>query len=103
MVGGAGHVDGTDGKSAFLIDALAEYKWSRYYVDFGVGGWITDGDDDNPAEDSQLDFILGLGARVYGEPEAFNTSLFIEIRSAFDEFDELAEYGRFGFGVRFRF
>ncbi len=103
LVGGAAHVDGSDGESAFLIDALAEYKWSRYYVDFGVGGWITDGDDDNPAEDSQLDFVLGLGARVYGEPDAFNTSLFVEMRSAFDEFDELGEYGRFGFGVRFRF
>ena len=103
LVGGAVQYDGLDGESAFLIDALAEYKWSRYYVDFGVGGWITDGDDDNPAENSQLDLIVGLGARVYGEPDAFNTSLFVEVRSATDELDELGEYGRFGFGVRFRF
>ncbi len=103
LVGGAAQVDGLDGESAFLIDALAEYKWSRYYVDFGVGGWITDGDDDNPAENSQLDLIVGLGARVYGEPDAFNTSLFVEVRSATDELDEIGDYGRFGFGVRFRF
>jgi len=103
LVGGAVQYDGLDGESALLIDALAEYKWSRYYVDFGVGGWITDGDDDNPAENSQLDLILGLGARVYGEPDAFNTSLFVEVRSATDELDEIGDYGRFGFGVRFRF
>jgi len=103
LVGGAGLVDGSDGESAFLIDVLAEYKWSRYYVDFGVGGWLTDGDDDNPAEDSQLDLIVGLGARVYGEPDAFNTSVFVELRSAADELDEMGEYGRFGLGLRFRF
>ncbi|MCK5516201.1 MAG: hypothetical protein KAI39_04935 [Desulfobulbaceae bacterium] len=103
LVGGAAQVDGLDGESAFLIDVLAEYKWSRYYVDFGAGGWITDGDDDNPAENSQLDLIVGLGARVYGEPDAFNTSLFVEVRSATDELDEIGDYGRFGFGVRFRF
>jgi hypothetical protein len=47
--------------------------------------------------------IAGFGAMVYGEPEQFNASLFVEARSAFDEFDELGRYGRFGLGVRFRF
>ena len=104
LVGGAPHIDGTDGESAFLIDLLGEYSFgSRYFVDLGVGGWITDGDDDIEAEDSQLDFVAGFGARVYGEPEDFNASLFVEVRSAFDEFDEVDEFGRFGVGVRFRF
>lgn len=104
LVGGAPHIDGTDGESAFLVDLLGEYSFgSRYFVDLGVGGWITDGDDDIEAEDSQLDFVAGFGARVYGEPEDFNASLFVEVRSAFDEFDEVDEFGRFGVGVRFRF
>lgn len=103
MVGGAPHIDGTDGKSAFIADLLGEYSFSRYFIDFGIGGWITDGDDDIDAEDSQLDLIAAFGARVYGEPESFNASLFAEVRSGVDELDELVDYGRFGFGVRFRF
>jgi hypothetical protein len=104
LVGVAPHVDGNDGETAILIDVLGEYTFgSRYYVDFGVGGWLTDGDSDLETEDSQLDLILGMGARIFGEPEEFNTSLFIEVRSAFDELDELREVGRFGAGLRFRF
>ena len=30
-------------------------------------------------------------------------ALFAEVRSAFDEMDEIYDYGRFGVGVRFRF
>jgi hypothetical protein len=103
LLGGAVHFDGSDGDDAFLIDLLGEYKFSRYYINLGIGGWITDGDDDLDAEDSDLDFIAGIGARVYGEPEGFNASVFLEVRSAFDEFDDIDKYGRFGAGVRFRF
>jgi len=104
LVGGSFVVHGADGEHALTLDALVEYKFaSRYFVDLGVGGWITDGDDDLDTEDSQVDAIFGLGARVYGEPEDFNVSLFAEVRSAFDEMDEIYDYGRFGVGVRFRF
>lgn len=104
MVGVAPHIDGEDGETAILVDVLGEYSFaSMYFVNFGLGGWLTDGDSDLETEDSQLDIILGLGARIYGEPEAFNTSLFIEVRSAVDELDGLKEYGRFGAGLRFRF
>jgi hypothetical protein len=83
---------------------LGEYSFgSRYFIDLGLGAWITDGDDDLPTENSQVDLVAGVGARVYGEPEDFNASLFVELRSAFDELDEMDEYGRFGAGVRFRF
>jgi hypothetical protein len=102
LVGGAWLFEGRDGANAFLADVLGEYKFgSRYFVDLGVGGWITDGDSDLDAENSELDFIAGVGARVYGEPENFNVSVFLEARSAFDE--SMADYGRFGVGVRFRF
>jgi len=103
MVGAAPQIEGIDGVSAFLIDVLGEYSYSRYFVNLGVGGWLTDGDQDLETENSQLDFIAGVGARVYGEPEDFNASLFLEVRAAFDEFDHFVDYGRFGFGVRFRF
>ncbi len=104
MVGGAAHIDGIDGVSAFTVDLLGEYAFgSRYFVNMGVGGWISDGDEDLATENSQLDFIAGMGARVYGEPDDFNASLFVEVRAAFEEFDEFIDYGRFGFGVRFKF
>lgn len=104
MVGGAGKVEGTDGTSAMLIDVMAEYKFAgRYFVDLGAGGWITDGDDKLEAEDSQLDGIVRLGARVYGEPEALNVSVFAEVRSAFDEMEDIYDFGRFGLGVQVRF
>lgn len=103
LVGWAPEIHGKDGASAFLADLLAEFSFSRYFVDLGVGGWITNGDSDMPGENSELDMIAGFGARVFGEPEKFNASLFVEARSAFDEIDELGRYGRFGVGVRFRF
>lgn len=103
LIGGAGQVEGIDGKSAFLADLLAEYSFSRYFVDLGVGGWVTDGEDDNPREDTKLDLIAGFGARVFGEPESFNGSLFLEIRTAPDEIGNIFDYGRFGLGLRLRF
>lgn len=111
MIGGAPKLEGIDGRSALMVDLLGEYSFgSRYFVDLGIGGWITDGEDssDDPnfdprAEDTQLDLVAGVGARVYGEPEDFNASLFLEVRSAFDELGQVYDYGRFGVGVRFRF
>jgi hypothetical protein len=102
MVGGALKYRGIDGAHALLLDLLAEYKFAdRYFIDLGVGGWITDGEDDRDTEDSQLDLIGAFGARVYGEPDQFNASVFAELRNAPDE--DIVEYGRFGLGVRFRF
>ena len=103
LVGGAPHLEGLDGKSAFLADLLGEYSFSRYFIDLGVGGWITNGDSDNKAENSQMDLIAAVGARIYGEPDGFNTSVFFEVRSAPDELSDIIEYGRFGLGLRFRF
>ena len=101
MVGGAPKVSGADGKSAFLMDLLAQYNWSSVFVGLGVGGWITSGDSDIPSENSGVDLIGNVGVRVLGDPDEFNTSIFLEARSAFDEFSDLKDYGRFGAGVRF--
>ena len=104
LLGGAIHFHGIDGDDAFIIDVLGEYKFgNRYFVNLGVGGWITGGDSDLPAEDNDVDLIFSIGARVFGDPEGFNGSIFLEGRSAFDEMDEMDEYARFGIGMRFRF
>jgi hypothetical protein len=104
LVGGAWLFEGRDGASAFTADLFGEYKFaSRFFIDLGVGGWVTDGNDKVTAEDDEFDLIASVGARVFGEPEGFNGSVFLEARSAFDELDELGKYGRFGIGMRFRF
>lgn len=112
LVGGAPHLSGSDGDDAILVDFLLQYDWFRFmfgnqwssaFFGVGLGGWITSGDDELPAEDTDVDVIADIGARIYGRPEAFNASLFFEARSAVDEFDDIANYGRFGAGLRCRF
>lgn len=103
MVGAAPHIDGTDGESAFVVDVFANYNFSRFWIGLGLGAWLTSGDSDIDAEDSDLDVIFNMGARLFGEPDQFNTSLFVEARSGVDELDEFDYFGRFGLGLRFRF
>ena len=105
LIGGAIKFSGEDGESALLVDVLANYNcpYSGGFIGVGLGGWITSGDSNLSQEDSDLDVIVNLGVRIFGEPEDFNTSLFFEARSAVDEMDEFAKFGRFGLGLRFRF
>jgi hypothetical protein len=112
MIGGAPQLSDGDGDDAFLIDFLLQYDWFRFrlgnhwsqsFVGVGLGGWITSGDDALEGEDTDVDMIANIGARIHGQPDAFNTSLFLEVRSAVDELDDLSNYGRFGAGLRFRF
>ena len=107
MIGVAGKIKGDDGDHALLVDVIGQYNWQagdiNGFAGLGLGGWITFGDGDNDSEDTDLDLIANVGARVYGEPNDFNTSVFLEVRSAIDEIDDLTDYGRFGAGVRFQF
>ncbi len=103
MMGGAPRVHGADGRSAALFDFLAQYSWSRVFAGVGLGAWITSGDDDLDTEDTDIDIIANIGTRIYGEPDGFNTSLFLEARSGIDELGDFSKYGRVGVGLRFRF
>ncbi len=104
LIGGFPKVQGNQGNSAFTIDGLLNYRWKpRFFAGLGIGGWITNGDRSLDSEDSQPDLVANVGVRIYGDPEAFNSSLYIEGRSAFDEFNEIGKYGRFGVGLRFQF
>jgi hypothetical protein len=104
MIGGFGRVSGDDSGSAFVADATLNYHWHRRFS-FGLGLGFWAGDDEGQMDENanQLDVIGNVGYLVYGEPEGFNTTLFIEIRSGTDEFDELDSLGRYGFGLRMRF
>ena len=96
MVGAAPVIDGIDDTDSFMIDFTANYHQDRMFYGAGVGFWSSSTDD-------RADFIVNLGYRVYGEVDQFNISLFAEGRAAFDQFDELADYGRIGAGLRFHF
>lgn len=96
FVGGSFRVHGEDGESAFIADALLDYRWwNRLSFGLGAGYWS--------GNDGQLDLIANLGFLVYGKPDAFNSTLFIEGRSAADELGSLRDQARLGLGIRFRF
>ena len=112
MIGGAAKFDGNDGEDAWLVDFMLQYNmfflqvgdaWNPVFAGFGLGGWMSDGNDDIDSEDSDIDIIAQIGAQIFGHPDSFNTSVFFEARSGIDETDKLSEYGRFGAGLRFRF
>lgn len=96
MVGGFWKVEGSENESSFVADLTLNYHFlDRMWVGAGVGYWS--------GQDGQLDVIANLGCRVYGPADGFNASLFVEARSATDEFEELGSTGRYGAGLRFRF
>ncbi|MCW5209035.1 hypothetical protein VU10_02305, partial [Desulfobulbus sp. US1] len=105
MVGAAPKLDGSDGDDALLIDLFAQYNWSGAFDGFiglGLGAWISAGDDDLDSEDTDIDILANIGARVYGHRDDFNISVFLEARNAVDELSDMDQYGRFGIGLRFQ-
>lgn len=103
MVGVAPKLEGTDGASAFIVDVFANYNWSRWYAGIGLGGWLSDGDDDIDAEDSDLDIIFNVGSQIYEKPETYKLSIYAEVRSGIDEIDDFDLYGQVGAGLRVHF
>lgn len=108
MLGYNFHVDGNQGDDAFSADLLVQYHFSRYFVGGGIGWWNMDDDSYDLhqreiLDGNNLDLILQAGARVYGEADAFNVSLFGEARTFADSLDELDISSRFTAGLLFRF
>lgn len=91
VIHGKGGID--DG--AIMADLLGVFRYGRMFLGAGAGYWHSDLSEHG-------DGIAELGYIIFGEPEEQNVSLFVEGRSAFDEFDNL-EKGRIGAGVRFQF
>ncbi len=97
LVGGYGHVEGEDGESAFVADALLEYRWTRISVGLGAGYWSGDG--------GNMDLIADLGYRLSLDENSLlgKTSLFMEVRTPSDKLDSIRDDGKVGLGLRFRF
>ncbi len=107
MLGVVPRIKGDDGDDALLLDVIAQYNVPSpdMFIGIGLGGWFTSGDVNHDSADSDLDIIANIGLNVgeYVGKKNSDFAVFFEIRSAVDELDALAEYGRFGAGVRFRF
>jgi hypothetical protein len=97
MIGGYGHVEGEDGDSAFIADAMLEYRWTRFSIGLGGGYWSGDG--------GKMDVIADLGCRLSLDENSLlgKTSLFLEARSPSDKIDSIRDDGQVGLGLRFRF
>ena len=96
FLGGYFRIHGYDGDSAFIADVILDYHWlNRLSFGLGAGYWS--------GNDGQIDLIANLGFLVYGKPDSFNSTLFLEARSEADELGNMRDQGRFGLGLRFRF
>ena len=106
LIGAAPLIKESEGKDAYIMDFLIEYKFAEAFFDLGIGGWKTDGDENKESENSQLDIILALGTKIFGETDGFNVSLFVEARNGINEIDSystMSSFGRWGGGLRFKF
>ena len=96
FVGGAFRIHGKDGGDAFIADVILDYHWwNRLSFGLGAGYWS--------GNNGQMDLIGNLGFLLYGNPNSFNSTLFLEARSEVGELGSLHDQGRFGLGMRFRF
>lgn len=96
LFGGLAKVQGDDGESQAVVDAILNFNVDRFFV--GIGAGYRFGSDNN-----NVDLIADMGARVYGDPQAFNVSVFVEARIAVDQTDDISSFSRFGLGVRIKF
>lgn len=97
LIGGFVRTGGDKGGSAFVADAILDYRWTRFSVGFGGGYWSADG--------GKFDLIADLGYRLGEDTNTFlgRSTLFFEVRSAVDEMDVMRDKGRLGLGLRYRF
>jgi hypothetical protein len=97
LVGFAGLIEGKNDESAFLADAIFTYHpVKKLYLGAGAGLWAS-------SKDSKGDLILEIGFPITDEPKGPNLELFLEGRSAFDQFSDWTKYGRVGAGLRILF
>ena len=97
LVGGAPLLNGCSDNPATIADIrLSYYPAPRFFVSAGSGMWHT-------TYKTRTDFILDTGYQLTDNPNGPNFSIYLEGRSAFDEFDNISERGRFGGGLRVYF
>ena len=97
LVGGAPLLSGCGDRPAILGDVImAYYPVSRFFIGGGAGVWHT-------SKKTRGDAVIKTGFHLTENVDAPNVVLYLEGRSAFDEFDSLSEDGRFGGGLQLHF
>jgi len=97
LVGGAPLLNGCSDNPATIGDImLSYYPVPRFFLSAGTGMWHT-------TFKTRTDFILDTGYQLTDNPNGPNFSIYLEGRSAFDEFDDISGLGRFGGGIRAHF
>ncbi len=97
LIGGAPLLSGCGDRPAILGDViLAFYPVSRFFIGGGAGFWHT-------SQKTRGDAVLKTGFHLTENIDAPNFVIYLEGRSAFDEFDTMSEDGRFGGGLQVHF
>jgi len=91
LAGVAPVVSGDDDTTAFIGDLTLTYWPSKFFLGAGTGIFHT-------SNKTRFDLIVNTGYEVMP-----HVSLFIEGRVAFDEFDVISDFGRFGIGFRLKY
>jgi len=73
-------------------DLLFLYYPSKFFIGGGVGGWFV-------SDDNKLDLIGELGYEFL-TAKKFSLSAFFEYRVGVGDFDVIADFGRYGIGLR---
>jgi len=113
MLGYNIHIDGDHGDDAISADLLLHYWINRFFIGAGIGYWEMDDEsvDREAVDGGHTDLIFQTGVRVFGEPDMFNVSLFLEARHwlGVDQDDLITNVdadklaSRLGGGILFRF
>lgn len=94
LVGFAPLLEGCEDNPAKLADVLFTYDLApSFFLGAGVGIWHT-------SFKTRTDLLLEAGHYLTKDLKGPNFALFFEVRSAFDQMDEIEDFGRFGLGFR---
>jgi len=96
LVGPAPLVSGDDDRPATIGDVILSYYPSNLFIGGGAGVFYT-------SKKTRADLILDAGYQFTHNDNGPNISIYIQGRSAVDQFDNISKYGRLGAGLRIHF
>lgn len=96
LVGPAPLVSGCDDRPATIGDVILSYYPSNFFIGAGAGVFRT-------SNKTRADLIVDAGYQITHKENGPNVSIYIQGRSAVDQFDNISKYGRLGAGLRIHF
>ena len=96
LIGPAPLVSGNDDRPATIGDIILSYYMSNFFMGGGAGVFHT-------SNKTRADLILDTGYQITNNDNGPNISIYVQGRSAVDQFDNISKYGRLGIGLRMYF